>query len=183
MDVLAMKLNILFTVLFASSSFTYASQNKAINTGRISFVGQIVNPACELNTSKHGFEINLGDLKESELSQVGKRSKSIPFKFKISTCEQENANAMSISLKSLENHTNQNLLTIINEEKENSAKNIAIEILDHQSKVIRLNGETILPPVDVKNDRILNFSARYVATGKIVTGKVVTAAIIQIEHH
>ena len=169
-----MRVNILFAILFALSSFAYATENKVINAGKISFIGQIVNPACELNTSEHSVAINLGDLKESELSQVGSRSKSIPFKLRISTCEQENANATSISLRALGNHPKQNLLGMINKNQENSAKNIAIEILDYKSKVIALNGETVLPPVDVKNDGILNFSARYVATGKITTGKVMT---------
>jgi major type 1 subunit fimbrin (pilin) len=178
-----MKLNIFIAILLSLPSIAYSAETKTTNAGRINFVGQIVNPACEFNTSTHNAAIKLGELNESELSQSGKRSKTFPVQLQISTCEQSNANTTDISIRSLENSSESKLLGLINQDKSNAAKNVAIELLDQKSKVISLNGDSYLPTLDMSNGGILNLSARYVATGKITSGKVMSAALIQIEHH
>lgn len=180
-----MEFKFILSALFISCVFVSANAgeyNKSI-PNKVMFVGQIVNPPCELSIEGNNAVINLGEFKESDLSKVGSKSKSIPFQLEVSNCNKDAANLFNISLMNYNNPEHPLLLGIVNKDSENSARNIGVEILDHTSKQLTADGKTYAAPLMLSdNQNVVNFSARYVATGPVKTGNVVSIAMIQIEH-
>ena len=174
-------LSILF--VFCTLGNANAREDKKMSPNKVTFIGKVVNPPCELSVESNNPVIDLGDFKESNLSKAGSKSKSIPFQIEVSNCNKDAANLVNISLMNYNNSEHPLLLGMANKDNENSAKNIAVEILDHTSKQLTADGKTYAAPLMLSdNHNVVNFSARYVATGPVKAGNVVSIAMIQIEH-
>ena len=175
-----MKSKLLFTLLTSISSFTLNAATPIVG-GTVTFMGQIVNSTCSVSNASSNIMVNLGQYDLNRLSKAGDISQPIPFEIKLDNCSKE---PVSVTFSG-ENHATQpNLLSTNADGRANSAQNIGIEILDHTSKALRPDGKTFSSPnTSNATSRVLNFSARYVATGKVTTGDVNAIAVFQLKYH
>lgn len=178
-----MKTKLLFTLLTTIFSVSANAATPVVG-GTVTFIGQIVNSTCSVNNVSSNMVVNLGQYELNRLNKTGDKSISIPFEIKLDNCERDASEAISVAFYGENNATQPSLLRTNTDGRANSAQNIGIEILDHASKTLRPDGKTLSSPRTSNSDSMtLNFSARYVATGKVTTGDVNAIAIFQLKYH
>lgn len=145
-----------------------ASSAHAID-GTIQFKGQIVDGACVVSASTTNFEVNMGQVKKSDLDGAAGREapNGTAFQIKLEDCDTTIAQNAAITFSGNGVAGQPDLLqTTLGS---GSASGVGIKLYDHNSIQIPLNQVTPNPVTLVNGNNTLNFSAYYISTAATVT--------------
>lgn len=155
-----LSLAVISTLALSSSAF-------AID-GTIQFKGQIVDTPCVVSSSTQNFEVNMGQVKKSDLD--GSAGRQAPtgtaFQIKLEDCDTTTYNTANITFTGIGVAGQPDLLqTTLGS---GAASGVGIKLYDYNSVQIPLNtasnGMTL-----VNGSNTLNFSAYYISTAAAVT--------------
>lgn len=161
---------IYFIVLFFGIAFnTYSNDRNDffIEDGIVYFRGGIVEPACVVSSESKNQIIDLGFLSSNIFNGVGSHSIKIPFVLKLTNCNKNISDKVSVQVLGEVNRQDKRLFNIT--EQTDAALGIGIVLYDSE-------GEIIIPNIMSKynffekNETKINFKASYLATSDRVIG-------------
>lgn len=161
---------IYFIVLSFFTSFysqAYGVNKKFIEDGIFYIRGGIVEPACVVSTESENQTIDMGVVSSNKFHQVGSRSIQIPFFIKLTDCNKNISDKVSLIILGNENSKDKRLFNIT--EQVNSASGVGIALYDDENEIIKPNvvGEYNFFE---ENESRLKFKASYLATEEHVKG-------------
>ncbi|WP_430673360.1 fimbria assembly protein [Klebsiella aerogenes] len=150
------KLNIKLCI-FLSILFFIDVQSYAVILGKtnIELKGTIVDLGCDINISDKNKIVNLGSWSTHQLRKTGDRSSSVSFTISLTGCPNGEVSAKFNGVGDLQDSS----LLAIN--KDSSARNVAIEILDGSKKRVPLGDSSHNIHVDGNGNARLQFYANY----------------------
>jgi type 1 fimbria pilin len=153
--------------LVAISTMAVVSSAHAID-GTIQFKGQIVDTPCVVNSSTQNFEVNMGQVKKSDLDGAAGRQapNGTAFQIKLEDCDTTTYNQALITFSGIGVAGQPGILqTTLGA---GSASGVGIKLYDHNSVHIPLNTASNGVAL-VNGSNTLNFSAYYISTDAAVT--------------
>ncbi|QAV24879.1 fimbrial protein [Proteus hauseri] len=161
---------IYFIILFFGIAFNTYSNNRNnffIEDGVVYFRGGIVEPACVVAPESKNQIIDLGSLSSNTFHGVGSHSIKIPFVLKLTNCNKNISDKVSVLILGDVNSKDKRLFNIT--EQKNSASGIGIALFDSEDEIImpnRINKYNFIE----ENESKINFKASYLATNDEVIG-------------
>lgn len=158
--------------------------NLPVNAGlgqiNIIMTATLTSNACTVSASSRNNVINMGTWSTRQFKTTPAAVPEVPFTITLEDCG-ATASGVSISFKGTEDSHDTTLLSLSGE---NSAKNIAIAILDSQKNRIALGQNSPVFNLTPNQSRMdLKFYGQYVATGGEITAGVANAdAIFTLEY-
>lgn len=170
-----LQMTLVSSLLLASAS-AFAADPVTVNGGTVNFEGEFVNAACAVATQSANQTVVLGQYRSATLAQSGDTTSPVPFTIRLTDCDETVQATASVSFNGSALGVNQELLSV-NAAGSNSggnavvAQNVGIQITDHTQKILGFNTGVFSTAKDlIKGDNILEFTARYVATGAVTPG-------------
>lgn len=166
-----MKLNILkisgASVLLVSSSVFALDPPVTIQGGTVHFTGELVNAACAVSTDSANQTVNLGQYRTAKLATSGDKTTPVPFQIKLVDCDPAVQATAAVAFYGQTVLGNPNLLAVSSGGgNATAAQNVGIEVADDLSKALGFGGLDFSAAKKLNTgSNVLNFSARYVATG------------------
>jgi major type 1 subunit fimbrin (pilin) len=163
-----------FAILALSGAQIHADDKVTtiVNGGNIHFTGEIVNATCAVSTESANQTVELGQYRSSKLAKTGDKTPPIPFKIKLVDCDTSIASTAAIAFAGRATDSNPNLLIVNAGANGVSAQNVGIEIADHLSQIIKVDGASFSTAKALINgSNAIDFTARYVATGAATVGE------------
>ncbi|MCC7005192.1 MAG: fimbrial protein [Ottowia sp.] len=154
------------TIAIVSLSSSLMSLSVYAFDGRINFIGQIVDPACQVNTES---TVTLGDAQTTAFKKIGDTSQTTSFNIQLSNCPSA-ARAASISFSGTPHTDNPEILQV-----NGNAQGVGIELVDSNSqqrlalRAGQTDASTSTRLQSGKSVNTLTFGARYVSTSHVVT--------------
>ncbi|PCE27082.1 hypothetical protein BWP39_09865 [Paraburkholderia acidicola] len=172
------KISLMFSIaglLAYGMGGAHAATNSA---GTVTFLGEIVETTCKVDTSSQNLEVKLPKIASSQLPDSGSTAALTPFSLKLTGCtaskDPNTAVQVGVMFDASQN-VNVNSGRLIN--TANPKSNVEISILDADHKDILIGtGASSYRYVntDANNGATLQYFAQYYATGKVLPGKVQT---------
>ncbi|ENV91980.1 type 1 fimbrial major subunit FimA [Acinetobacter bereziniae] len=156
----------------AISGSAFAADAVTVNGGTVHFTGELVNAACAVSTESANQTVDLGQYRIARLEAAGDKTTPVPFQIKLVDCDPTVQATAAVAFYGQAETSNPNLLTVSAGSNATSATNVGIEISDDTSKILGVSGSSFSTPKNlIAGDNTLQFSARYVATGKSTPGQ------------
>lgn len=158
---------------FAEDPITPTAPNPVtVNGGTVHFTGELVNAACAVSTDSANQTVDLGQYRTSKLAAAGDKTTPVPFQIKLVDCDPTVQSTAAIAFYGQTTGNNSNLLAVsAGGGNATAAENVGIEVSDDTSKVLGFGGEDFSSTKKLnEGTNVLNFSARYVATGQSTPG-------------
>ncbi|WP_139850405.1 type 1 fimbrial major subunit FimA [Acinetobacter pullicarnis] len=160
------------SMMMFGAALTHAADPVTVQGGTIHFEGELVNAACAVSTESANQTVVLGQYRTASLANVGDMTTPVPFTIKLVDCDPEVHKTASVSFAgtTIPNDT-ELLATSAGGTNGIAAKNVGIQISDDTSTILKVDGadkgsvKTLL-----SGNNVLDFTARYVATGKSTAG-------------
>lgn len=173
--VISKKFATLFLVAFSATTFAADESAKpnpvVVNGGTVHFTGELVNAACAVNTDSSNQTVDLGQYRTARLAAAGDKTTPVPFQIKLVDCDPTVQATAAVAFYGRTVENNSNLLTVSSGGNATAAQNVGIEVSDDSSKVLNFGGEDFSTSKKLnEGTNVLNFSARYVATGQSTPG-------------
>lgn len=137
----------------------YANDRELANIN-LTLSGEVTLPTCGILENESDKYIDLGVNSTKDLNIIGKTTKLIPIKFNLINCLANSP--ITIKFNGAEDVNDHGLLALNN--INNSAQNIAIEVLNPDQTRLRINSKSINLVIDQEGRLSTNFYARYVVT-------------------
>lgn len=174
-----MQTKLMTSAIAAALSFTSIVANAAdpktttiVNGGTVHFTGEIVNASCAVSTESANQTVELGQYRSSRLAKSGDKTSPVPFQIKLVDCDTSVATTAAIAFSGRTTTSNTNLLAVNAAQNGSAAQNVGIEIADHMSQALKLDGVGYSTAKTLINgNNALDFTARYVATGTATVGE------------
>ena len=157
----------------AISTSALAADPVTVNGGTVHFTGEIVNAACAVSTESANQTVDLGQYRTARLALAGDKTTPVPFQIKLVDCDPTVQATAPVSFYGQTDPTNAQLLAVsAGGTNSTAATNVGIELSDDVSKILGLGGTDFSTPKNlIEGDNVLQFSARYVATGASTPGQ------------
>ncbi|MGV2287767.1 fimbrial protein [Trinickia sp. YCB016] len=153
--------------LLAIAGFTSLSLQSAHadgnDTGTINFTGKVLASTCTLDSKS--LEVPMGTVSADSYATAGTTGRSVPFHIDLSNCNAA-LNGVAVELTGTADADKSQLLSVNG--GPDSAKGIAIELLDQKDKSVPINSTADEYALN-EGANALDFKARYVSTADTVT--------------
>ncbi|CEI52879.1 MULTISPECIES: type 1 fimbrial major subunit FimA [Acinetobacter] len=155
------------------SASAFAADPVTVNGGTVHFTGELVNAACAVSTESSNQTVDLGQYRIARLEVSGDKTTPVPFQIKLVDCDPTVQATAAVAFYGQAESTNPNLLSVsAGGSNSTAASFVGIELSDDTSKILGINGSSFSTPKTlIAGDNTLQFSARYVATGKSTPGQ------------
>ncbi len=154
-----------------------------VHGGTVHFVGELVNAACAVTTESSNLTVALGQHHIARLNQAGDKTTPVKFQIKLEDCDNTLATSAAIAFYGQTSNIDPNLLVVNALGSGTTAKNVGIEISDHSAQVIKPDGNNFSTAKKLlQASNILDFTARYVATGDTTVGQAHALATFVVKY-
>lgn len=170
-------------VMVIASSTAYAvvpdpdaNPTVTVNGGTVHFKGKLVAAPCSVSTDTSDQEVKLGEYTTHHFKTAGTLGSIVPFQIKLEDCDTTVAQsaAVAFSGRADSTSTDRSLLAVdqdLSSGNAGTATNIAIQVLDNQSKPVKFDGTTFVNKTTlIDGENILKFAAQYKSTGVATAG-------------
>lgn len=168
-----------------ASLFVFATSSINASTGKISFMGRIVDPSCSVTTANSSqLNIILPKVSEQKLNASNKTADRTPFTINLNNCQGQQVDIQFEVVTGTDTASGR----ISNQSTaKNAAKNVDIQLVSDNGQPIRtkLNeasyDQNLTQKVNIKNkNTVLNYAAEYYATGTATPGAIASGALYTI---
>ncbi len=175
-------------ILATFALFISAASMVNASSGKITFVGSIVEGGCSVSTlDSSQFNIIMPAVSEERLRHSNKTAGRTPISINLAGCKGRSLNVHFDVVQSTDIKTGRLKNT---SDSENSAKNVQIQLVNENGSPIKVesvrneNRKFNTQFVNVNRDSAtLNYAAEYYATGAVSTGDIKSAALYTIVYH
>lgn len=150
----------LFMVCMLAYMNMSAAMADVLGEINIRMTGTVVAVGCTVDPGDIGKSVNLGEWATKQLKRAGNSTRPVAFSIHLTNCT---ASGVSLAFTG-EKDKKDNSLLALNDDGENAAHGVAIQIMDSQQIRIPLGDNASHAVVDKNGNVILNFYANYVAT-------------------
>lgn len=153
-----------------------ASKPITVNGGTVHFKGKLVAAPCAVSTDTSDQVVKLGEYTTHHFKAKDALGSVVPFQIKLEDCDTSVAKtaAVAFSGRADSTSTDQSLLAVdedLSSGNAGTATNIAIQVLDNQSKPVKFDGTTFVNNTTlIDGENILKFAAQYKSTGVATAG-------------
>lgn len=148
-------------------SQAYGIHKRFIEDGIFYIRGGIVEPACSVSSESENQIVDLGILSSNKFHGVGSYSLQIPFVIKLTNCNKNISDKVSLRILGDENDKDKRLFSIT--DQINSASGVGIALFDDENEIIKPNVAGQYKFFE-ENESELKFKASYLATDEQVRG-------------
>lgn len=143
-----------------------------VNGGTVHFTGELVNAACAVSSDSENQTVELGQYRTSRLAVAGDKTTPVPFQIKLVDCDPAVQATAAVAFYGQTVSQNANLLSVsAGGTNATAAKNVGIEVSDDASNILGFSGADFSTTKKLnEGTNVLNFTARYVATGASTPG-------------
>lgn len=150
--------------------------------GTIHFKGSVVSAACAVDADSDGQTVPMGQVRTAKMDSAGKISSAVGFKIQLNDCDTTVATKASVAFSGASVAANPTVLALQGSAS-GSAENIGIQILDNIGTPLALDGSTFSNAAVLKDGKnILDFQARYYATGVATAGAANADATFKVQY-
>lgn len=160
----------LLLVCIGSSHIGHAALNELARIN-VELFGEVTTSTCGVLESEQHKYIDLGIHSTKSLNSIGAKTKPVPIPFSLSNCHPNSP--ITLTFSGTQDASNSDLLAL--ESVPNMAKNIAIELLDHDKKRLPINTKSQTLTADQDGRVVTDFYANYIATSDSITPGVANA--------
>lgn len=171
-------LQVSIATLLAMGAASNAAAQAVVTQGQVNFDGRLTGQTCSITAGDRNKTVTLPAISIASLTMRGHTAGSKPFSINVDNCP-VGVNTVSahweITNFNPETGNARNLATT------NAASNVEVQLMDHDSTVLRL-GDSGKPirvtrtAADALGTATLNYGGRYYATGATSAGTVSTTA-------
>lgn len=153
-----------------------APKTVTVNGGTVHFKGKLVAAPCAVSTDTSDQEVKLGEYTTHHFKTAGVLGSVVPFQIKLEDCDTSVAStaAVAFSGRTDDSSSDSSLLAVdqdLSAGNAGTATNIAIQVLDNQSKPVKFDGTTFVNKTTlIDGENILKFAAQYKSTGVATAG-------------
>ncbi|MBZ6387468.1 MULTISPECIES: type 1 fimbrial major subunit FimA [Pantoea] len=147
-----------------------------VNGGTVHFKGKLVAAPCSVSTDTSDQEVKLGEYTTHHFKTAGQLGAVVPFQIKLEDCDSSVAKTAAVAFSGrADSTTSDSSLLGIDQDlsggNSGTASNIAIQVLDNQSKPVKFDGSTFVNKTTlIDGENILKFAAQYKSTGVATAG-------------
>ncbi|HEJ7179680.1 TPA: type 1 fimbrial protein [Serratia marcescens] len=146
----------------------------------LNFTGTVSTKPCVVNSSS--IIVSMGDYFESDFERIGSVSKDVPFSISL-TCPANRTVSASVTATVETEGSQSGTIRLTNMGHTGVASGIAIQLVDEESNVIKLMGESqTLFTTQQAGERQIRWFARYIRTGPISVGGANATATITFNY-
>ncbi|MCE0491277.1 fimbrial protein [Pantoea sp. Mb-10] len=163
----------IFILFISSSALAGNKWNVTLPGGLMRFQGEVIAEACDVETGNRQMIVNMGSVSSNRFKYLGDTANPVAFEIRLQNCKPEVRNKVSVSFWAAADGKSPNVIS--NGEGESFAQGIGIGIFDDENKIIPINTfERNWKKIN-KGITTFNFTAKYIATSKVVSGGIVNS--------
>lgn len=163
----------LFLFFIAPLSIAGNKWNVTLPGGQMRFEGELIAEACTVDAGERQQVVRMGQISSNRFKDAGDYADPVPFSLHLQDCNTNVSDRVNIVFHGVADGKNPDVLSV--GEGEGIASGIGIALFDDQGQPIPINSESQAWKPLIKGTRILQFVAKYRATGNTVIGGVANA--------
>lgn len=155
-------------MLIAPLSLAGNKWNVTLPVGQMRFQGELIAEACTVEAGDRQLVVRMGQVRSNLFKVAGDDARGVPFSLHFQDCNPNVSVRVGIVFHGVADGKNPDVLSV--GEGEGIASGVGIALFDEQGQFIPLNSEPQFWKPLAKGTRILQFVAKYRATGNSVVG-------------
>ncbi|SFN19710.1 major type 1 subunit fimbrin (pilin) [Izhakiella capsodis] len=177
-------INTLIAASVMTASLAHAETTPVtVNGGTVHFKGEVVNAACAVDAGSIDQTVQLGQVKSTTLSAVGKTSSAVGFNIQLDDCDTTVATKASIAFSGVTVNAENPTALALEGSSEGVATNVGVQVLDSAGKALAFNGTDYSTAATLfDGNNTLPFQARYIATGAATPGAANANANFKVQY-
>ena len=158
----------LFLLFIAPLSIAGNKWNVTLPGGLMRFQGELIAEACTVEAGDRQLVVRMGQVSSNRFKDAGDDADPVPFSLHLQDCNPNVSDRVGIVFHGVADGKNPDVLSV--GEGEGIASGVGIALFDEQGQLIPINSEPQSWKPLTKGTRILQFVAKYRATGNTVIG-------------
>ncbi|MGP3121115.1 fimbrial protein [Serratia nevei] len=158
----------LFIFFIAPLSIASNKCNATVPAGQMRFQGVLIAETCSVESGDRQLVVRMGQISSNRFKDAGDDANPMPFSLHLQNCNPNVSDRVGIVFRGVADGKNPSVLSV--GEGEGIASGVGIALFDEQGQFIPINSESQFWKPLTKGARILQFVAKYRATGNTVIG-------------
>jgi fimbrial protein len=163
----------LFLMFLAPLSIAGNKWNVTLPGGQMRFQGELIAEACTVEAGDRQMTVRMGQVSSNRFRAAGDDADPVSFALHLQDCNPNVSDRVGIVFHGIADGKNPDVLSV--GEGEGIASGIGVALFDDTGKIIPINSEPQAWRPLTKGLRVLQFVAKYRATGNSVTGGLANA--------
>lgn len=157
-----------FLMALAPLSIAGNKWNGTLPGGQMRFQGELIAEACTVEAGDMQLTVHMGQVSSNSFSAAGDLADPVPFALHLQDCNPNISEHVGIEFHGVADGKNPDVLSV--GEGEGIATGVGIALFDDNGQIIPINSVPQAWRPLIHGSRVLQFVAKYRATGNSVTG-------------